>query len=185
MWSCEVFFTLILLLFLFLCLFTSFNHLFSSRRRDSNEDSEYDRSSFSSKVSTILLRFRNKKWEMSFLREQDLMLKYSTFMCFIVFIGIIVAQTLNNPWAISKFTSLLNIIHFDKDCLFFCLFVGREKSYSKHWFRRFSYYLFLSFPFFLSIVCFLFFVFCSRLISCQTTCTVTVGAIGCWMQSVF
>lgn len=75
----------------------SFNHLFSSRRRDSCEDAEYERSSFSSKVSTILLRFRNKKWEMSFLHEQDLMLKYSTFMCFIVFIGIIVAQALNNP----------------------------------------------------------------------------------------
>ncbi|XP_055322091.1 adenylyl cyclase X E-like isoform X2 [Sitodiplosis mosellana] len=74
-----------------------FNHLFSSRRRDSCEDAEYERSSFSSKVSTILLRFRNKKWEMSFLHEQDLMLKYSTFMCFIVFIGIIVAQALNNP----------------------------------------------------------------------------------------
>lgn len=78
--------------------FVSFNNLFSSRRRDSDcDDAEYERSYFSSKVSTILLRFRNKKWEMSFLREQDLMLKYSTFMCFVVFIGIIVAQALNNP----------------------------------------------------------------------------------------
>lgn len=101
----------------------SFNHLFSSRRRDSNEDTEYDRSSFSSKVSTILLRFRNKKWEMSFLREHDLMLKYSTFMCFIVFIGIIVAQALNNPWAISEFTLPLNITHFYRAWSFVLLFL--------------------------------------------------------------
>lgn len=75
----------------------SFNHLFSNRRRDSCEDTEYEQSSFSSKVSTILLRFRNTKWELSFLREQDLMLKYSTFMCFIVFLGIAVSQAFNNP----------------------------------------------------------------------------------------
>lgn len=79
----------------------SFNNIISSRRRDSNDDNgddaEYERSSFSSKISPILLRFRNRKWEISFLHEQDLMLKYSTFMCFVTFLGIIVSQALNNP----------------------------------------------------------------------------------------
>lgn len=78
----------------------SFNNIISSRRRDSNDgddDAEDERSSFSSKISPILLRFRNRKWEFSFLHEQDLMLKYSTFMCFVTFIGIIVSQALNNP----------------------------------------------------------------------------------------
>lgn len=136
-------------LFLFFSRNFSFNHLFSSRRRDSCEDAEYERSSFNSKVSTILLRFRNKKWEMSFLREQDLMLKYSTFMCFIVFIGIIVVQALNNPWAISEFTPSLVAHHSLFSTALQCFFSSCSSFFFSefHWFCCCCFSLFLSFVF--------------------------------------
>lgn len=85
----------------------SFSHLFSNRRHEHNEDEEnndaedYERSDFGSNVSTILLRFRNKEWELSYMKEPDFMLKYSVLMCFLVFIGIIVIQSLNSPYVIS------------------------------------------------------------------------------------
>lgn len=34
------------------------------------------------------------------MMEPDLMLKYSTFMCFIVFIGIVTIQSLNSPYVV-------------------------------------------------------------------------------------
>lgn len=72
----------------------SFHNLFSSRRYSDNAE----RPSFSSHVSTVLLRFKDKRWECSYMKEPDLMLKYSTFMCLAVLIGIIGIQALNNPW---------------------------------------------------------------------------------------
>lgn len=78
-------------------LFCSFNHIFSNRRRDTDDHIESDRSSFSSNVSTVLLRFKDRKWEWSYMREPDLMLKYSTFMCLAVLIGIVAIQAFNNP----------------------------------------------------------------------------------------
>lgn len=83
--------------FSFACVF-SFSNLFASRRRESDEEHDYERPSFGSNVSTILLLFRDHKWELSFMKEPDLMLKYSTFMCFFVFIGIVIVQALNNPY---------------------------------------------------------------------------------------
>lgn len=87
----------ILLLFLLhFSLAVSFHNLFSSRRFiDDHEEGE--RPSFSSNVSTVLLRFKDKRWECSYMKEPDLMLKYSTFMCLAVLIGIIGIQALNNP----------------------------------------------------------------------------------------
>lgn len=41
------------------------------------------------------------------MKEPDLMLKYSTFMCLIVIIGIIVIQGLNNPYVSIRFASEL------------------------------------------------------------------------------
>lgn len=46
----------------------------------------------------MLLRFRNKEWEMAFMKQPDFMLKYSVLMCFIVFIGIVIVQSLNSPY---------------------------------------------------------------------------------------
>lgn len=71
--------------------------MFSGRRRYTDDNLENERASFSSNVSTVLLRFKDSKWEWSYMREPDLMLKYSTFMCLAVLIGIIGIQTLNNP----------------------------------------------------------------------------------------
>lgn len=80
--------------------FHSFNHLFSNRRDD---DDPEDPENFNSNVSTVLLRFRNKAWEQSYTEEPDFMLKYSVLMCFIVFIGIIIVQSLNSPYGLDAF----------------------------------------------------------------------------------
>lgn len=72
--------------------------MFSGRRAYNDEQQpESDRASFSSNVSTVLLLFKDSKWEWSYMREPDFMLKYSTFMCLAVLIGIIGIQALNNP----------------------------------------------------------------------------------------
>lgn len=84
---------------IFLFSANSFNHLFSSHREYNGDDPEdYERSNFGSNVSSVLLRFRDREWELSFMKEPDFMLKYSVLMCFIVFIGIFVVQTLNSPY---------------------------------------------------------------------------------------
>lgn len=85
----------------------SFSHIFgqhrSMRQRLTSTNSEnirpsYNkRKSFSSNVSTIFMRFRDLRWEWSFMKEPDLMLKYSTLMGFIVFLGILVIQATNSP----------------------------------------------------------------------------------------
>lgn len=76
----------------------SFNHIFSNStfgkgRKDSNQ---LERASFNSNVSTILLYFKEKKWEWSFMREPDLMLKYSTLLGLFVFLIILIIHTINN-----------------------------------------------------------------------------------------
>lgn len=81
----------------------SFNHIFStssSRRRLTSDQPNVlatDRSSFSSNVSNVFLQFKDSTWEWPFMREPDLMLKYSTSMSVIVFITILLMQILNNP----------------------------------------------------------------------------------------
>lgn len=82
--------------------FHSFNHLFSSRRTEDDDPEDNERSNFGSNVSTILLRFRDKEWELTFMKEPDFMLKYSVLLCFIVFIGIFIVQSLNSPYVIHK-----------------------------------------------------------------------------------
>lgn len=76
---------------------SSFNHIFSNStfggRKDSNQ---LERASFNSNVSTILLYFKEKKWEWSYMREPDLMLKYSTLLGLFVFLIILTIQTMNN-----------------------------------------------------------------------------------------
>lgn len=86
----------------------SFSHIFAQRRSSrtpltKNDDSSgrpsySKRKSFSSNVSTIFMRFRVLRWEWSFMKEPDLMLKYSTLMGFLVFIGILVIQATNSPY---------------------------------------------------------------------------------------
>lgn len=46
-------------------------------------------------VSTMFLCFNDRSWEWSYMREPDLMLKYSTLMGFVMFVTILSMQTLN------------------------------------------------------------------------------------------
>lgn len=47
------------------------------------------------KISPILLRFGNPKWELSFLNQSDLLLKYSVLMSCTVLVAIFAIQVLN------------------------------------------------------------------------------------------
>ena len=46
-------------------------------------------------ISTAFLCFENKKWEILFLQERDLMLKFSVLMSLLVYITIVGIQILN------------------------------------------------------------------------------------------
>lgn len=78
--------------------YNSLKNIFKCRtfhRRLTDENPE--RQSFSSNVSTFFLRFKDKTWEFSFMREPDLMLKYSTFLGLVVFLGIFIIQIIDGP----------------------------------------------------------------------------------------
>uniref|UniRef100_A0A1S4GVP2 adenylate cyclase n=1 Tax=Anopheles gambiae TaxID=7165 RepID=A0A1S4GVP2_ANOGA len=47
-------------------------------------------------MSPFFMCFENKRWELSYLQEPDLMLKYSVLMSFIVFVCILLIQILND-----------------------------------------------------------------------------------------
>lgn len=85
---------------LIFCFISSFNQIFSKakfRRRNTDESIAMERHSFSANVSTFLMRFQTSGWEWFFMKEPDFMLKYSTFIGLIVFVGILGIQTLNSP----------------------------------------------------------------------------------------
>jgi hypothetical protein len=48
------------------------------------------------KISKVLLKFGDPRWECPFLNQADLLLKYSVFMSFIVLVTIFAIQVLNN-----------------------------------------------------------------------------------------
>lgn len=82
----------------------SFNHLFSNRREaDGGDPEDPDPENFNSNLSSVLLCFRNKEWELSFMKEPDCMLKYSVLMCFIVFVCIVIVQSLNSPYEMIQY----------------------------------------------------------------------------------
>lgn len=76
----------------------SFNHIFSNTGGGRKDSSQLERTSFNSNVSTVLLYFKERKWECSYMREPDLMLKYSTLLGLFVFLIILIIQTMNNAW---------------------------------------------------------------------------------------
>lgn len=45
------------------------------------------------------------------MQEPDFMLKYSVLMCFIVFIAIVVVQSLNSPYEIQPFVCVIFILN--------------------------------------------------------------------------
>lgn len=47
------------------------------------------------KISRVLLRFGDPKWEWSFLNQSDVLLKYSVFMSCVVLVTIFAIQVLN------------------------------------------------------------------------------------------
>lgn len=48
-------------------------------------------------LSLAFMCFKDKQYEMSFLKEPDCMLKYSVLMGFIVFLIIVGIQVISNP----------------------------------------------------------------------------------------
>ncbi|KFB36670.1 AGAP007631-PA-like protein [Anopheles sinensis] len=63
-------------------------------------------------MSPFFMCFENKRWELSYLREPDLMLKYSVLMSFIVFVCILLIQILNDAsgayfWFLNGFSGAL------------------------------------------------------------------------------
>lgn len=59
------------------------------KRNDVDSDHRLDN------LSPFFMCFENKRWEWPFMKEPDLMLKYSILMSFIVFICIFTVQLLN------------------------------------------------------------------------------------------
>lgn len=60
-------------------------------------EDEMEERNFRNNVSTFLLMFKDYRWEMLFLREPDVLLKYSIIIAFIVFVGILMVQGINRP----------------------------------------------------------------------------------------
>uniref|UniRef100_A0A182JM26 adenylate cyclase n=1 Tax=Anopheles atroparvus TaxID=41427 RepID=A0A182JM26_ANOAO len=63
-------------------------------------------------MSPFFMCFENKRWELSYLQEPDLMLKYSVLMSFIVFVCILLIQILNEAsgpyfWLLNGFSGAL------------------------------------------------------------------------------
>ena len=48
------------------------------------------------KISKVLLKFGDSKWEIPFLNQADLLLKYSVLMSCIVLVTILAIQLMNN-----------------------------------------------------------------------------------------
>ncbi|XP_055593948.1 adenylyl cyclase X E [Uranotaenia lowii] len=71
----------------------------SSKNDDLEEDHRFDN------ISAFFMCFKDMRWELPFMQQPDLMLKYSVLMSFIVFICIILIQALNSAtssyfWAV-------------------------------------------------------------------------------------
>lgn len=80
----------------------SFNNIFGAVFRGhlpnheiGNSDSMARSSAASNVVSTMCLCFHDPSWEWAYMCEPDLMLKYSTLMGFVMFVAILLMQTLN------------------------------------------------------------------------------------------
>lgn len=68
----------------------------------------------SNKVSRLLLRFANPKWEWSFLNQTDILLKYSVVMSSIVLLTIFTVQALNEAYGkfFYFYTTLSSLLMF-------------------------------------------------------------------------
>lgn len=73
-----------------------FDTFFKSKSKDLQMESDIEKPRFTA-VSPIFLNFRSFKMEWKFLREPDLMLKYSVLMSFIIYLSVISIQIINNP----------------------------------------------------------------------------------------
>lgn len=74
----------------------SFNKIFAgkNKRRITEDDPEKKNMK---NLSLFFLCFKDRKFELSFLKEPDCMLKYSCLMGLIVFLMIIGIQVISNP----------------------------------------------------------------------------------------
>lgn len=72
-------------------------------------EDEMEERNFRNNVSTILLMFKDYRWEYLYLREPDVLLKYSIIIAFIVFVGILFIQGINRPWVYFILQNLLCI----------------------------------------------------------------------------
>lgn len=76
--------------------FLSFNKIFSGKNTQSITEVDPERKSMKN-LSLLFLCFKDKKFEISFLKEPDCMLKYSVLMGLVVYLMIIGIQVISNP----------------------------------------------------------------------------------------
>lgn len=75
---------------------SSFNKIFSGKNTRRITEADPERKSMKN-LSLIFLCFKDRKFELSFLKEPDCMLKYSVLMGMVVFLMIIGIQVISNP----------------------------------------------------------------------------------------
>lgn len=76
--------------------FHSFNKIFAGKNTRRITERSPDRKSMKN-LSPIFLCFKDKRFEYSFLKEPDCMLKYSVLMGLVVFLMIVGIQVISNP----------------------------------------------------------------------------------------
>ncbi|XP_052873857.1 adenylyl cyclase X E [Anopheles cruzii] len=81
----------------------------SQRRHEEEDTNRLDN------MSPCFMCFENSRWELSYLREPDLMLKYSVLMSFIVYVCILLIQILNEAsgiyfWMLNGFAGTLLVV---------------------------------------------------------------------------